>query len=298
MNPYSLTAFLCVVLSVHALRAQDAATHHPVAPQLGSLTGRFVFDGVPPQPSEPNPFDQITLDAPVGRDNVGRFLPADLAYREYLEKGIRPNTRDESLLVGNDRGLANVVVYVTSSDIPSPIDKPGQAAGVVLQVKNGQFTPRVMALLPHQSLEIKNHDPVNFNINFDMLRNERVSRRVASNATELLTFSKPEPFPSPLWPQIQSWAKGWILVHANPYFAVSSADGEFSVPALPPGKWEFCAWHEKCGYLKNWPRGRFDFEIKPGANTLEDVLVSPDAFTERQAVSKGQGEPGVGADSR
>jgi hypothetical protein len=298
MKLIRLAAFLCCVLSVHAVHAQDDATHQTLAPQLGSLTGRFVLDGVPPQPSDSNPFDQITLDAPVSRDNVGRVVPAELAYREYLKKGVRPTTRDDSLLVGKGRGLANVVVYVTSADIPSPVDKTDRAAGVVLKFKNGQFSPRVIALLPTQSLEIKNQDPVNFDINIEMLGNPSVSRRVMSGASELLVVAKPEPFPAALKPQMQSWAKGWLFIHANPYVAVSGANGEFSLPALPPGMWEFCAWHEKCGYLPRWPKGRFVAEIKPEANTLEEVVLPLDAFTGRQAASKGQGEPGVGADSR
>jgi Carboxypeptidase regulatory-like domain len=44
---------------------------------------------------------------------------------------------------------------------------------------------------------------------------------------------------------------GWMVAHAgvmsHPFFAVSSADGKFSIKGLPPGTYTVEAWHEKLG---------------------------------------------------
>jgi len=91
-------------------------------------------------------------------------------------------------------------------------------------------------------------------------------------------LSKPEKVPIQFKSNYLGWTTGLLLVHSNPHFAVSAPDGTFSIPNLPPGKWEFCAWHEKVGYLKNWPKGRFQFEIEPDKNDLGDVKLTAEMF--------------------
>jgi hypothetical protein len=39
----------------------------------------------------------------------------------------------------------------------------------------------------------------------------------------------------------------YVGVFANPYFAVSGADGKFSIAGVPDGTHEIEAWHEKLG---------------------------------------------------
>jgi hypothetical protein len=38
-----------------------------------------------------------------------------------------------------------------------------------------------------------------------------------------------------------------IAVLSHPFYAVSGADGSFSIKGLPPGEYEIEAWHEKFG---------------------------------------------------
>jgi hypothetical protein len=46
---------------------------------------------------------------------------------------------------------------------------------------------------------------------------------------------------------IHSWMHAYIGVVDNPYFAVTTADGGFRLPNLPPGTYTLTAWHEKLG---------------------------------------------------
>ena len=39
----------------------------------------------------------------------------------------------------------------------------------------------------------------------------------------------------------------WVGVLDHPYYAVTSADGSFSLKGLPPGTYTIEAWHEKLG---------------------------------------------------
>jgi hypothetical protein len=39
----------------------------------------------------------------------------------------------------------------------------------------------------------------------------------------------------------------YVGVFSNPFFAVTGADGKFTISGLPPGTYELEAWHEKLG---------------------------------------------------
>ena len=41
----------------------------------------------------------------------------------------------------------------------------------------------------------------------------------------------------------------WVSVFDNPYFAVSGADGKFTIKNVPPGKYTLQAVHRKLGTL-------------------------------------------------
>lgn len=278
MKPVRFLAILGVALNAAFLHAQTGGIGAAPARELGTLVGRFLYNGDPPKPARPSRLDSIDLHSPLTRDQVGRVSGVELAYREYLQIGIRPRTVDDSLLVGTDRGLANVLVFVTSADIPGPTAQPEGAGPAVLLIKDGQFTPRVLAVAANGTLEVRNTDAIGFGFQLQMFRNESVNGLLAPGAVRKLTFSSSEQIPLPFRSNHQIWANGFILVHDNPYFAVSSPDGTFSMSGLPPGKWEFRAWHERAGYLNHWPRGRFRIEIKPGNNHQADVMLSPDLF--------------------
>lgn len=275
MRHYQLLAVLFGLSLATTLHAQEPIVADEL--QLGVLCGRFIYDGDPPKP-DASPLAAIQKDTPLVPDNVGRLSGVELAYRQYLKAGIVPRTIDDSLLVGKEGGLANVVVFATSRDAKPPVVESETAKSHVLQIKNGQFLPRVLVVTAGSKLDIKNSDPLSFGFHLMPMRNQEVNYRLPPNSTRSLVLSKPERIPIHFRSDRQSWAAGFLLVHGNPHCAVSAADGTFSIPNLPPGEWEFHAWHENVGYLKNWPKGRFRFEIEAGNNDLGDVKLAAEMF--------------------
>jgi uncharacterized protein (DUF2141 family) len=46
---------------------------------------------------------------------------------------------------------------------------------------------------------------------------------------------------------VHGWMSAYVGVMANPYFAVTGADGTFEITGLPPGTYTVEAWQEKLG---------------------------------------------------
>ena len=46
---------------------------------------------------------------------------------------------------------------------------------------------------------------------------------------------------------VHPWMVGWVGVMAHPFFAVTSADGTFTIPGIPAGTYDVAVWHEKLG---------------------------------------------------
>jgi beta-lactamase regulating signal transducer with metallopeptidase domain len=89
-----------------ATETENKAADTPATPATGTLTMRFEYDGVPPKPTETKEYVWPSLDGGVYR-------------RIDTEKEVGATVFDESLVVGKDRGIANVFVWVRSKDIPN-----------------------------------------------------------------------------------------------------------------------------------------------------------------------------------
>jgi hypothetical protein len=60
------------------------------------------------------------------------------------------------------------------------------------------------------------------------------------------TFTAPEVM-VPLSSDFQPWMMAFIGIVSHPFFAITAADGSFTLRGLPPGAYEIEAWHEKFG---------------------------------------------------
>jgi len=251
-------------------------------PQLGSLTGRFTFDGEPPEPRESDPLlARLEADAPLPRDSEGRVFGISILYQAFLQHDIRPRTTDESLLVGKDRGVANIVVWAESPNIPWKAAPQTRPASPTIRLRGGNFEPRLVLLNPDQPLTVANHDPVALGIHAYFRRNPEIIDKLPANTVDRpksWTLEKAEK--TPIWYRCDQapWAQGWIVVRDNPYMAVTDAEGRFEIPNLPQGEWEFRAWHERQGYLKHWPKGLFKQKIAKGVSDLGTIALQPEKF--------------------
>ena len=91
-------------------------------------------------------------------------------------------------------------------------------------------------------------------------------------------FSRNQSSPIPIACNYHPWERAYVLPRDNPYVAISTMDGSFSIAKLPVGPWQFQAWHERADALNapQWPKGRFRFTVRPGTNDLGTIKITPE----------------------
>jgi len=214
----------------------------------GNLAVQFVYDGPKPEAKT------IVVTKDIGA--FGRLVP------------------DESLLVGDKGGLANVAVYVASAKVPvHPEERKRAERPAELKVADGRFQPRIVPLMVSQKLKLSNDMAVGVNFLCDAGFNVLVP---AKDST-LLKLPMAEPTPVAVQDNIHEWLRAYLLPLDHPYAAATGADGIARLSNLPEGEWTFRFWHEKRGLLKSAEMGKRDFKIKikPGENRLE-LRVTPE----------------------
>jgi hypothetical protein len=223
----------------------------------GDLVGRFVYDGKPPERKK------LVVDKDV--DVYGKL-----------------DLRDESLIVAEDGGLANVFIYLRTPKIPiHPELEAAAEKRITLDNRDGVFIPHCMTIwIGRQELYVKNSDPVAQNVAFSPLGDAPANIVLAVKADATHKFARKQNAPVHIACNYHPWESGYILPRDNPYMAISQKDGRFIIPKLPVGQWEFQAWHERTENLDRpaWPKGRFKFTIAPGPNDLGTIVLPPKMF--------------------
>jgi hypothetical protein len=202
---------------------------------------------------------------------------------------------DQSLVVGEDGGLANVLVYLASKDIHPDVVKATRKE-VVLRLEGGLLQPRVLPLVLGQPLRISNPSPVTINLYFPTMSNPQLNVLIASQADSVHRFDREqERLPVPVTCNIHPWMRAYLMPLAHPYAAVSGGDGTARIPDLPVGQWPFRLWHERVGFLK--PAGstdrQFTFDIQPGQNRLDIQVDQALSVTQVRQVSAVDEPPAV-----
>lgn len=231
------------------------------ADKWGDLTGQFIYKGKAPARAKL----KIDKDQAV----CGKV--------ELL---------DESLVVSEEGGLANVVLYVRSKKVKvHPDYKATDDAEVVIDNKDCRFEPHIVTIRTTQKLIMKNSDSIGHNTKGDPLGDEPFNPLIPAGGSAEHHFAKVQTLPQPVQCNIHGWMKAHIVIRDNPYMAVTDKDGKFEIKNLPAGELEFLCWQEKSGYLaakSDWAKGRFTLKIAEGANDLGTIEVDPKLFEKKR----------------
>jgi plastocyanin len=247
-----------------ALAACLCAAPLAQADEWGTIKGKFVFGGSPPP-------------------------AADLKADKDVEVCGKHKLVNEELVVGADKGIANVVVFVRDKAVKVNPELAAAAAKAKVELDNAgcRFEPHVAFVQTGQEFVIKNSDTVGHNSNVSTVKNPPSNSLVPAGGTAALKFSSEEAIPAQVTCNIHPWMKAWVLVRPNPYAAVSKADGTFEIKGVPAGEVELQLWHEKAGYLAEMTiggkaekvsKGRKKVSVAAGGTDLGDIVLDAAIF--------------------
>ena len=183
----------------------------------GSIAGRVIYDGPP--------HTAARLPVRKNRNVCGE------------------STADERLIVGPNRGLRNVAVWLDGIDA----GKPPETAPAVLDNVACAFVPRVQVVTVGQTLRLRNSDAILHNVH---------ARR--NGFTTIFNMGLPH------WSEktyrftqpghvvvdcdvLHTWMRAYVIVTAHPYAAVTGSDGRFRLTHVPTGAYTIRFWHEHLG---------------------------------------------------
>jgi len=189
----------------------------------GTVTGHVRFEGPPP-----------------ARPTI--YMAADPSCDK-----IAPNGRPADVVVVDQAGgLANVLVYVKSG-LPEKARWEMPSGAVKIDQKGCAYVPHVLGVRAGQEIEIHSADETLHNVDARTTLNTPFNEAMVGAGTVLRkSFTRPE-VAVKLKCDIHPWMSAYVGVFDHPFFAVSSADGRFTLPALPEGEYTVEAWHESLG---------------------------------------------------
>lgn len=131
---------------------------------------------------------------------------------------------------------ADVVVWL---EAPAGHPVPRERR-VVLDQRNLQFAPRVLALRTGTTVEFPNNDRVFHNV-FSFRDGKRFDLGLYPiGSVKLVEFDKPGV--SRVFCNIHPQMAAYVVVVDSPWFAVSEASGAFTLPEVPEGTYTYHAW--------------------------------------------------------
>jgi hypothetical protein len=165
-----------------------------------------------------------------------------------IDLGKIPN---DEVIVGENKGLADVFVWVRKApsgvEVPAP---PEEAA--VLDQRNCRFVPPALVVQVGQRLLVKNDDATLHNTRMSGLTIS-FNQTVGPNNREgvPVDINRPEIVPVPVKCDIHSWMSARLLATDNPWHAVTDTEGNFEINNLPAGvELDFRLQHGKAGYVE------------------------------------------------
>ena len=181
------------------------------------------------------------------------------------------------LTIGRENGVRDCVVYLDSINRGKRF-LPGKP--VVLGQRRCQFEPHVLILRAGEQLNVVNFDPVLHNVHaYDLsgtkqplfniaqpIRGQRTTVAAAQfrNASSVLTTCDAG----------HPWMNAYVIRTEHPYYAVTDADGAFSLDNIPPGSYTLVMWHEGVAIV------RTDREKEiPSKYTFEDPYLETRQIT-------------------
>lgn len=215
----SLAVAFLVSLAVFLIPPANAAYKAIKVKNGGTITGSVVWSGgipkVPPFPVLKNP--EVCDVGKTGKKDSPRLL-----------------------IHSQSKGVKNTVVYLADIQQGRKLVRPKNP--ILLKQKNCEYEPHVLIVPRRAKLAMSTGDGVLHNIhmfgsasyNLPFPRKGLVIKRRLKRAGLIRLRCDAG----------HAWMSAYIWVINHPYYALTDAEGRFTIKGVPPGKYTLKAWHE------------------------------------------------------
>jgi len=174
----------------------------------------------------------IKLDGPAPRDTTTITSDQPIC-----------GTTPEAATVANAKGVSNAIVWIAGvrTGKALPVEKRAE-----LSSEKCALDPRVQGVVVGTTVNVFNEDRLIHRLAFIRGAHDTLTTMPFFNAGEtvaserLATKSGIVEVRCTLHP----WTRGYIAVFDHPYFAVTDANGAFTIDSLAPGSYTMMVWHE------------------------------------------------------
>jgi plastocyanin len=179
------------------------------------------------------------------------------------------------ITLGKNNGVADTFVYlegVPAAPLPAP-SKP-----ILVDQKECQYAPHMFVAPVGSKIEITNSDPILHNVHGYQTTSEgpqtlfNIAQPVRGQKTMVdMPLTKPGII-SLSCEAGHPWMSGYVFVAEHPYVVVTNADGEFTIPNVPPGTYRLKLWHEGVT-LKQNIKSLQRYEYEPPYEMTQEIVV-------------------------
>lgn len=221
---YGVAVISCAVLAFAVVMMVSQRKVKAAPPSEGSIAGTIKLDGTPPHEKG------IDMSKEPSCAAIHKANPVKV----------------ESVVVGPNGGLQNVVVYISQG-----WNGPAQASTVAPEFdqKGCQYIPHVMAVDVGQQFKVVNGDQTSHNIHPMPTpggQNHEWNKSQPPGAPPINSSWGAEEVAIHVKCNIHPWMSGYMAVVKGPY-AVSDNNGSFKIDNIPPGDYTLTAWQETYG---------------------------------------------------
>ncbi len=149
----------------------------------------------------------------------------------------------DDLVLSSQNGIQYAVVWLENP--PATERAAAPATPTAVDQKECVFIPRVVVVPAGGSVDFLNSDRLLHNLHSVSTANPSFNRAQPKGRTIPVAFAQPEIVRIDC--DLHSWMRGWVVVADHPFYAVSDAEGHFTLAGVPPGRYRLKVWQERLG---------------------------------------------------
>lgn len=217
------------------------------------------------RPPTPTPLDRSTTGTITGTVTLSGAVPSMAPVRmsgECATLHKEPVVAGDALV--HDGKVENAFVYVKDGLGDRVFAAPTEP--VVVDQTGCLYRPHVAGAQTCQPLTFRNSDGFLHNVHGTPTVSSQWNFSMAmQGSTRSVRLPKPD-VPVEVRCDVHPWMRAYVGVVAHPYFAVTGADGRFTLRDVPPGEYVIASWHERFG--------THEAHVTLGAKDTKDVAIA------------------------